>query len=951
MIEQALKIIASFKDEASAGIKRIQAQIDELGKSKAPLGNLADPKVESQVNKTADAVKKVNDEAKKTASGGLSELSNAFSKLKVDFGGLLSGNVTVAEALAAPLSEAAAAAAGAALSIGAVGTATAGAAKGVQILGGALKEGSDTLRVLTTELKKNSEQYSLLGAAGRAVREERLAAAQAAAAQARAEGLSKEAVRASYKEAYNAVAAQKLYADSTNKVALVISQLKRELTGTAALPGVSKGIFGGAINDIKTGFVSALKGIPALLGGVAVGIGAVGAAVGGLSLALNAAADDAAELADKLGISVDRLKTLQLIADETGTSVQGLQTVYDRLTRVLDKTDESSDKAALALTNLGLSFEEIKKLKPEDAAALILERYDALGRTSEATAAAQLLLGGSFRESSLGIKAAAKEFDSYADRVQRYGAGESKILAEQGAQQEVAFNNLALALAGVGRQLAESVGPAITLIVQAFADTTNAIRKTEIAGKLVQLVFGTIKLLIYDLGRLLGGLAAAFVALFSGEFKQAATIAKEAFGDAGDAIKNFGAKTEEAKAAAEGLSEAEAKAAAEAAKRAAAQKKAAEERAKLFKDAEQELYRQLELLGAVSEADRIQFEIDKGKYKTLSANQKALLVDLAQMIDLKKKELDLDQKKKQMQEGLDNEARSLSLAEEELRFAGLTADEREKQVFLLRELNKLREEGKDLDEVTLLNMRDQIKVLAERRAALKRSQDDQATQAAIIAESEAAITASVQRNIKLAAELLTTRKINEADYVRYVEAQVKRITDLNKQAADETSEYWRAAAQGIQGAFQSFFYDFMQGNLTDLVGGVKRAIDQVIANLLAAKVAAALFGNELAKTGQVGGLVGQAGAFLGGLFGGARANGGPIEPGKAYLVGERGPELRTFASAGSIVSNDKLRGLGSNVTISFKVDAIDAASFRSKIDEFKRDIASAVSDAQVSYGV
>lgn len=34
--------------------------------------------------------------------------------------------------------------------------------------------------------------------------------------------------------------------------------------------------------------------------------------------------------------------------------------------------------------------------------------------------------------------------------------------------------------------------------------------------------------------------------------------------------------------------------------------------------------------------------------------------------------------------------------------------------------------------------------------------------------------------------------------------------------------------------------------------------------------------------------------------------GGPIEAGKPYIVGEKGPELRVFERSGSIISNDKL---------------------------------------------
>lgn len=61
-----------------------------------------------------------------------------------------------------------------------------------------------------------------------------------------------------------------------------------------------------------------------------------------------------------------------------------------------------------------------------------------------------------------------------------------------------------------------------------------------------------------------------------------------------------------------------------------------------------------------------------------------------------------------------------------------------------------------------------------------------------------------------------------------------------------------------------------------------------------------------------GGTLGDALAkALGGLFGGARADGGPVTPGGAYLVGERGPEVFRPASAGSV----EPAGPGSGVTV------------------------------------
>ncbi|MGL4309803.1 MAG: hypothetical protein ACRCSU_04895, partial [Paracoccaceae bacterium] len=56
-----------------------------------------------------------------------------------------------------------------------------------------------------------------------------------------------------------------------------------------------------------------------------------------------------------------------------------------------------------------------------------------------------------------------------------------------------------------------------------------------------------------------------------------------------------------------------------------------------------------------------------------------------------------------------------------------------------------------------------------------------------------------------------------------------------------------------------------------------------------------------------GGLGGLFKGLFGGLFGGFRAGGGPVNPGKSYVVGEKGPEIFTPARAGAIVPNGAQR--------------------------------------------
>lgn len=52
-----------------------------------------------------------------------------------------------------------------------------------------------------------------------------------------------------------------------------------------------------------------------------------------------------------------------------------------------------------------------------------------------------------------------------------------------------------------------------------------------------------------------------------------------------------------------------------------------------------------------------------------------------------------------------------------------------------------------------------------------------------------------------------------------------------------------------------------------------------------------------------GGFGGGVFGAIGGLFGGGRASGGPVAPGRTYLVGERGPELVTFGASGQVHPN------------------------------------------------
>lgn len=94
---------------------------------------------------------------------------------------------------------------------------------------------------------------------------------------------------------------------------------------------------------------------------------------------------------------------------------------------------------------------------------------------------------------------------------------------------------------------------------------------------------------------------------------------------------------------------------------------------------------------------------------------------------------------------------------------------------------------------------------------------------------------------------------------------------------------------------------------------------------LAELARAVLAAVNAAASGGAGGLSAAISQAVGSIFSGARADGGPVNVGGAYLVGERGPELFRPSSSGVI---EPVAGQG--VTVNVRVDGGAEALLRSE---------------------
>lgn len=125
-----------------------------------------------------------------------------------------------------------------------------------------------------------------------------------------------------------------------------------------------------------------------------------------------------------------------------------------------------------------------------------------------------------------------------------------------------------------------------------------------------------------------------------------------------------------------------------------------------------------------------------------------------------------------------------------------------------------------------------------------------------------------------------------------------------------------------------------------------RVIDDIAAQALRSGLASIGIGG--AGVGNGGGILG-IGSLIGSLFGlPGRATGGPVSPGRPYIVGERGPELFVPTSAGQV--NAGSGGGGSrSVNVSIRVVAPEGSSSPESLRRSSRQVAQAVRRALSDY--
>jgi hypothetical protein len=138
----------------------------------------------------------------------------------------------------------------------------------------------------------------------------------------------------------------------------------------------------------------------------------------------------------------------------------------------------------------------------------------------------------------------------------------------------------------------------------------------------------------------------------------------------------------------------------------------------------------------------------------------------------------------------------------------------------------------------------------------------------------------------------------------YADGVHKAFADFIKDAQSQGAIADKILSQGLKGLSENFSDMVVDGKAKwgDLIHSMEKMLLQSTIN----SALAGLF-KGLGGSSGIGG-------FFSGLFGPPHASGGDVSPGKAYLVGEQGPELFAPGGTGTIIPNHVLSSTGSGKT-------------------------------------
>lgn len=235
----------------------------------------------------------------------------------------------------------------------------------------------------------------------------------------------------------------------------------------------------GSIHSTAKNLETGLKTV----GGAIVGAFSIGAVTSFLRN-VNQAADRLNDMSQRLGVSASRLNVLELAATQAGASTEAVSTAMAKLTENVGSAAAAAEgPAAKAIQTLGLSTQQLLKLRPDQAFEAVTAALSRMPNEFQRAAVAQDLLGKGAKELSQFYREGETAIDAAQAALERHNAVLSDLdIARIGIMNDD-FAAQGTIIQNLGAKFLSNLSPAIGVVIEDVSDLTTELGGADKAGK------------------------------------------------------------------------------------------------------------------------------------------------------------------------------------------------------------------------------------------------------------------------------------------------------------------------------------------------------------------------------------------------------------------------------------------------------------------------------------
>jgi chromosome segregation ATPase len=294
-----------------------------------------------------------------------------------------------------------------------------------------------------------------------------------------------------------------------------LGNIAGRISGIAsASEGLSR-IFAGGL---RAGFSNLISSVTALINPLTAALAGITAFAAGAAavarglVALEDRVERLGRLSNQLGVSFEFVQVLEEAGRRADVSIEQLSGSFARLQNTLAGADEESKKASVALQRLGVSVQDFGELSEQQRIDLIGERLAAIEDPAERSAAAIALFG----RSGVQLLPFFNELNGAAEDIQTFGAALSETDRTAFAGLGAAFDQVGVALAGLGQSVLLPFVGIIEGVATAFSGLINIVTVVaQTIGTVLGPVLNTIGAVFGGFGDAVNGTIGFFRSFFS----------------------------------------------------------------------------------------------------------------------------------------------------------------------------------------------------------------------------------------------------------------------------------------------------------------------------------------------------------------------------------------------------------------------------------------------------